>query len=255
MTDAIFPDLKDASVFISGGASGIGAALTDGFLGQGAKVAIVDIIDAGEFAARMETRHGRAPFCQTCDVTDIPALQAAIAQAAKAHGPITVLVNNAANDTRHDPLEIDEAYWDRNQAVNLKHQFFAVQAVVPGMKAAGGGRIINLSSTSYMIGMGDLVAYTTAKAGITGMTRSLARAYGPDRIRVNAVMPGWVLTERQLKLWATPENLEAFKERICLPDHMTTDDMVGPVLFLASSASSVITGQAIVVDAGLVMTG
>jgi len=188
-------------------------------------------------------------------VTDIPALQAAIAEAAHAHGPVTVLVNNAANDLRHKAMEIDEAFWDRDQAVNLKHHFFAAQAVIPGMRAAGGGRIISFSSISYMMGMGDYPSYTTAKAGITGLVRSLARSFGRDNIRVNAVMPGWVLTERQMEMWASPEALDAFQARMCLPNHMTPQDLVGPVLFLASDASTTITGQAIVVDGGVVVTG
>ena len=255
MTQAVFPDLKEASVFISGGVSGIGAALTEGFLAQGAKVATVDLIEGGAFSDQMEEITGNRPLCIQCDITDTTAYQSAIWRAAEANGPITVLVNNAANDKRHDLLETDEALWDWMQAVNIKHQFFAAQAVVPGMQAAGGGKIINFSSVSYMMGMSDFPAYTAAKSGILGLTRSLARSYGPDNIRVNAVMPGWVLTEKQRKLWVTPEALKVFEERMCLARHLEPVDMIGPVLFLASDASTVITGQAVVVDGGVAVTG
>ena len=166
-----------------------------------------------------------------------------------------MLVNNAAWDDRKGALDVDEAYWDKMQALNLKHQFFASKAVVPGMQAAGGGRIVNFSSISYMMGMGDYPAYTSAKAGITALTRSFAREFGKDNIRVNAIMPGWVLTPRQMELWASEESLDAFAPKMCLTEHLGPEDMVGPVLFLASEASTVMTGQALVVDGGVVVTG
>ncbi len=257
MTDkyATFHDLEAASVFITGGGSGIGAALTEGFAAQGAKVAFVQRSDASDFAASVEERHGARPLFIPCDVTDITALQAAIAQAAEAHGPITVLVNNAANDTRHEWQEVDVAYWDTTQAVNLRPHFFTIQAVAPGMKAAGGGSVINFSSISYMMGQGGYAGYVSAKAAITGLTRGMARDLGPDKIRVNAIMPGWVLTERQKELWATPEGLAKHLERQCLKEHLVERDIVDSVLYLASKTSRMVTAQALVVDGGTVMSG
>ncbi len=252
---ATFHDLEGASVFITGGGSGIGAALTGGFLAQGARVAFVQRSDAGAFVEAMEAEHGNRPLYIENDVTDIPALREAIAQAAEAHGPVTVLVNNAANDTRHDWMEVDVEAWDKSQAVNLRPHFFTAQAVAPGMKAAGGGAIVNFSSISYMMGNDGYLAYLTAKAGITGLTRGLARELGPHGIRVNAVMPGWVLTERQKELWATPEDLAAHLDRQCIKEHLVEQDLVEPVLFLASKASRMMTSQGMVVDGGVVFTG
>ena len=253
--NATFHDLAGASVFITGGGSGIGAALSEGFLRQGAKVAFVGRSDASGFVDRMEQETGNRPLFIQCDITDISALKAAIAQAAAAHGPISVLVNNAANDQRHDTLEVDESFWDWAQAINLKAYFFACQSVMDGMKQLGGGAIVNFTSISYMMGNAGYPAYTTANAGITGLTRSLAREFGPDRIRVNAIAPGWVLTEKQLDKWATPEALAAHLERQCLKDHLAPQDIVTSTLFLASAASRMITGQALVVDGGVVVTG
>jgi NAD(P)-dependent dehydrogenase (short-subunit alcohol dehydrogenase family) len=256
MTDhAIFPDLQGKSVFITGGGSGIGAALTEGFLRQGAKVAFVQRSDASAFCDEMERRTGNRPLFLACDITDVAALRGAVDRVAAAHGPITVLVNNAANDQRHDTLAVTEEFWDWSIAINLKCYFFAAQAVIPGMQAAGGGSIINFTSISYMMGMGTYPAYTSANSGINGLTRSLARAFGPDRIRVNAVAPGWVLTQRQKDLWVTPEGLQAHIDRQCLKETIEPEDMVGGVLFLASDASRMMTGQALVIDAGVVVTG
>lgn len=252
---AIFTDLKDQSVFITGGGSGIGAALTDGFMGQGAKVAFVQRSDASEFAAKMREKHGEAPFHLSCDITNIPALQAAMEEASDQNGPITVLVNNAANDTRHALPDYNVEDWDRGMAINLRPHFFTAQTAAPGMKAAGGGAIINFSSISYMMGNAGYPGYATSKAAITGLTRSLARELGPDKIRVNALMPGWVLTDRQVELWATPEDLAAHLDRQCLKEHLKPEDIVGATLFLASSASRMMTGQALVVDGGVVVTG
>ena len=255
MTGAVYPDLKGASVFITGGGSGIGASLTEGFLRQGAKVAFVQRSDASDFAVEMEEKTGNRPLFLKCDITDIARLKACIEEASLAHGPITVLVNNAANDRRHTTEEVDEAFWDWSQAINLKSYFFACQAVVAGMRAAGGGSIINTTSISYMMGNAGYPAYTTANSGINGMTRSLAREFGPDKIRVNALAPGWVLTEKQLEMWTTPEALDAHMERMCLKEHLKPEDIVGPILFLASRASGAMTGQAMVVDGGVVVTG
>lgn len=252
---ATYPDLNGKSVFITGGGSGIGASLTEGLLRQGAKVAFCQRSDAGAFCDAMQQATGNRPLFLPCDITDITALRGVIAQAEAAHGPITVLVNNAANDQRHDTLALDEAFWDWSQAINLKAYFFAAQAVIPSMRAAGGGSIINFTSISYMMGNAGYVAYTTANSGINGMTRTLAREFGPDRIRVNALAPGWVLTQKQKDLWVTPEGLQAHLDRQCLKDTLAPEDIVGGMLFLASQASKMMTGQALVIDGGVVVTG
>jgi galactose dehydrogenase len=250
-----FHDLAGRSVFITGGGSGIGAALTEGFIEQGAKTAFVQRSDASAFVAEMEEKHGVAPLFIPCDITDIAALKAAMRRAADAHGPLTVLVNNAANDVRHTLAQYGPDEWDRSQAINLRPHFFAAQQAAPGMRDAGGGSIINYSSVSYMMGNAGYPAYVAAKAGITGLTRGLARELGPDRIRVNALMPGWVLTDKQLDKWATPEGLAAHLDRQCLKDHLEPRDVVDATLFLASDASRMMTGQALVVDGGVVVTG
>ncbi|WP_284163670.1 SDR family oxidoreductase [Frigidibacter sp. SD6-1] len=252
---ACFPDLEGASVFITGGGSGIGASLTEGFLRQGAKVAFVQRSDSAAFCDEMEAATGNRPLFIRCDITDTGALKAAVDQAAEAHGPVRVLVNNAANDKRHDVMEVDEAFWGWSMAINLKAYFFAIQAVVPGMKALGGGSIINFSSISYMMGNAGYTLYTTANSGINGMTRSLAREFGPDRIRVNALAPGWVLTQKQKDLWVTPEGLAKHLDRQCLKDTLGPEDVVGGTLFLASDISKMMTGQALVIDGGVVVTG
>jgi len=250
-----YPDLKDASVFITGGGSGIGAALTEGFLRQGARVAFCQRRDGTAFCDVMEQATGNRPMFLPCDITDTGQLAATLSTAAKAHGPLTVLVNNAADDERHKTLETDEAFFDRSIAINLKAYFFAAKAVIPGMQAAGGGSIINFSSISYMMGNAGYPLYTAANSGINGLTRSLAREFGPDRIRVNALAPGWVLTQKQKDLWVTPEGLAAHLARQCLPDAMTPEDIVGGCLFLASGSSAAMTGQALVIDGGVVVTG
>ncbi|MEM7318004.1 MAG: SDR family oxidoreductase [Pseudomonadota bacterium] len=255
MTTATFHDLAGKAVFITGGGSGIGASLTEGFLRQGCDVAFVGRSDATEFCDRMEADTGKRPLFIQCDITDIPALRAAIADAAQAHGPARVLVNNAANDQRHDALAVDEEFWDWSQAINVKAYFFACQAVIEGMRQQGGGSIVNFTSISYMMGNAGYPAYTTANSGLNGLTRSLAREFGPDRIRVNALAPGWVLTEKQLDKWATPEALAAHLERQCLKDHLAPQDIVDATLFLASDASRMMTGQSMVVDGGVVVTG
>lgn len=252
---ATFHDLAGASVFITGGGSGIGASLTEGFLRQGAKVAFVGRSDASGFVDQMQREIGQRPLFIQCDITDTAALQAAIAESAQANGTIKVLVNNAANDQRHATLEVTEDFWDRMMAINLKAYFFACQAVLPGMKAAGAGSIINFSSISYMMGNAGYPAYVTANAGITGMTRGLAREFGPNGIRVNALAPGWVLTDKQLEKWATPEALSAHLARQCLKDHLKPQDIIDAVLFLASGTSRMMTGQTLAVDGGVVVSG
>ncbi|QDY68852.1 SDR family NAD(P)-dependent oxidoreductase [Qingshengfaniella alkalisoli] len=255
MGNATFHDLKGKSVFITGGGSGIGAALTEAFIAQGAKVAFVQRSDATAFCDDIEAKHGNRPQFIACDITDISALQSAIDQASDFHGPIDVLVNNAANDDRHNVEDVTEEYWDRCQSINLKPYFFACQAVAPAMRKAGRGAIVNFSSITYMMGAPGLVGYSTANAGINGMSRSLARELGADGIRVNALMPGWVLTERQKDKWASPEALAAHLERQCLKEHLVPSDIAEGVLFLASDTSRMMTGQALVIDGGFVVTG
>ena len=255
MTDPVFPDLNGASVFITGGGSGIGAALTEGFLRQGARVAFVGRSDYRAFADQIGRSTGNPPLFLRADITDTDALKAAIAAAAEAHGPVRILVNNAANDQRHATEDVTPDFWDAMMAVNLKAYFFAAQAVVPGMRASGGGAIVNFSSISYMMGNSGYPVYTAANSGINGMTRSLAREFGPDRIRVNALAPGWVLTRAQRDKWATPEALAAHMDRQCLKEHLEPRDVVAATLFLASDASRMMTGQALVVDGGVAVTG
>ncbi|WP_380056805.1 SDR family NAD(P)-dependent oxidoreductase [Falsihalocynthiibacter sp. SS001] len=252
---AHYPDLKGQSVFITGGGSGIGAALTEGFLQQGAKVAFVQRSDATAFCDEMEKKTGARPLFIPCDITDISALKNAVQTASEANGTVTVLVNNAANDERHDTLKVTEEYWDWAQSINLKAYFFACQAALPGMQEAGGGSIINFSSISYMMGAGGFPAYTSANSAINGLTRSLARDFGPDKIRVNALAPGWVLTQKQRDKWVTPEGLASHLERQCLKDSLAPEDIVGGVLFLASQSSKMMTGQSLVIDGGVVVTG
>jgi galactose dehydrogenase len=252
---ATFHDLKGQSVFISGGGSGIGAYLTEGFLAQGCKVAFCQRSDASAFCDAMDKKYGARPLFIECDVTDIDGLKAALAQSAEAHGDIQVLVNNAAWDNRHTLDELDVAAWDHMINVNLRHHFFAIQSVAPAMRRAKKGSIINYSSISYMMGNAGYPAYVAAKSAINGMTRGLARELGLDGIRVNALMPGWVLTDRQRTEWVTPDALAGHMARQCLKEEIDPVEMVAPTLFLASEASRMITGQAMVVDGGVVVTG
>jgi NAD(P)-dependent dehydrogenase (short-subunit alcohol dehydrogenase family) len=253
MDSARYPDLNGASVFVTGGGSGIGAALVEGFAGQGARVAFVDIQDSADFASDVARRTGADVLFIPCDITDVPALEAAMDRAAAAHGPLRVLVNNAANDLRHNPAEVNEAEWDASIDVNLKPVLFASRKAAAGM--AEGGAIVSYTSISYNLGIPDLAPYIAAKAGIIGLTRSLARAFGPRGIRVNAIAPGWVLTEKQRRLWITPEGLAEFMKKQALQSELMPEDMVGPTLFLASRTSRMITGQVLAVDAGVVALG
>lgn len=255
MTLARYADLEGASVYVTGGGSGIGAALTEGFLQQGAQVAFVGRSDATGFCDAMEDTYGSRPHFMACDITDVARLKATLAEAAERHGPITALVNNAANDQRHTTKEVSEDFWTWMLDINLKAYFFAAQAAAPAMAEAGGGSIINFSSISYMMGNTGYPIYTTANAGITGMTRSMAREFGPQKVRVNAIAPGWVLTDKQKEKWATPEALAAHLDRQCLKSHLAPEDIVGAMLFLASGASAMMTGQVMVVDGGVVTTG
>jgi NAD(P)-dependent dehydrogenase (short-subunit alcohol dehydrogenase family) len=249
---ARYPDLAGRTVFVSGGGSGIGAAFVRAFAGQGANVAFVDIADAPSHALAAEL--GPAVRYWRCDVRDVASLKTVIAEAAAAFGPIRVLINNAARDDRHKFDDVTPEYWDDNQAVNLRHQFFAAQAVAPQMAEAGGGSIINLGSVSWMRGRPELAGYTTAKAAINGLTRTLARELGPRSIRVNCIVPGAIATERQRALWVSPEKERQFLEQQCLKFRLSEDDVARTALFLASDEARAVTGQNLVVDAGLAQT-
>lgn len=251
-SNALFPDLEGASVLITGGGSGIGAALTQGFASQGSKVAFIDIADDASKALQKqlsETSEHPVHYLKA-DLRDVSQLKSACQEAANLNGSISVLVNNAAWDDRHEIEAVTPEYWDNNQAINLRPQFFSVQAVVPGMKKAGHGSIINFTSASFMINQGDMPSYTAAKAGAIGLTKGLAGALGPFGVRVNAVLPGWIMTERQRREWVTPEALSATLDRQCLKRELQPEDIVGPCLFLASNMSSGITAQTIIVDGG-----
>lgn len=252
MPTARFPDLENASVLVTGGGSGIGAALVEGFIRQGAKVAFIDVAEeaSASLCDRMEEDFGRRPLFLKADLREVEALRAAVQAAAGAHGPVTVLINNAARDDRHAVEEVTPDYWDANQALNLRPHFFTAQAVAPGMKEAGRGSIINFTSTSFLINHPDMPSYTAAKAGIIGLTKGLAGHFGPHGIRVNAIAPGWVMTERQRERWATPESLAAHVARQCIKEAMKPDDLVGICLFLASDASRMLTAQTIIIDGG-----
>lgn len=249
---AIYPSLEGRSVFISGGGSGIGASIVSHFAAQGSKVAFVDIaLEPSEaLVAEIQAAGHTAPVFLPCDVTDIEALRSAIAKAAETNGPITVLINNAAHDERHTIEDVTPDYWDGRMAINLRHQFFAAQAVAPMMKTAGGGSVINFGSTSWMIGQGGMPGYTTAKSAIMGLTRGLARDLGPDDIRVNSIAPGWIMTERQIKLWLTPEGEQELMARQCLKRKLQPADVARLTLFLASNDSNAITNQTYICDGG-----
>lgn len=251
---ARYPSLEDRPVFITGGGSGIGASLVEHFCRQGAKVSFVDIAKAPSRALveRIAATGAAAPDFIACDLRDIEALREAIAMAARKHGPIRVLVNNAGNDDRHQTDEVTVAFWDERMQVNLRHQFFAAQAVRRQMRDAGGGSIVNFGSITWMVGDADCPAYVTAKAAVTGLTRALARELGPEKIRVNCVLPGWVMTDRQVKLWLTPEGERQIDERQCLRERLYPSDIARMVLFLAADDSRMCTSQNYIVDGGWV---
>jgi D-xylose 1-dehydrogenase len=249
---ARYPSLRDRVVFITGGASGIGASEVTHFAEQGAKVAFVDINDEAGAALSETLQSAGCPdaFYQHCDLRDIDALRHAIHTAAEKLGPITVLVNNAANDQRHNWEDVTVEFWDERMATNLRHQFFALQAVVPMMRTAGGGSIINFGSISWHTNHGDMPAYTTAKAAVEGLTKGMARDLGPHGIRVNTVIPGWVMTQRQLDLWLTPEAEANLMRAQCLKEKVYPPDLARMVLWLASDDSRMCTAQLWVVDGG-----
>jgi NAD(P)-dependent dehydrogenase (short-subunit alcohol dehydrogenase family) len=243
-----YPSLKGKTVIVTGGASGIGEAFVRAFAENGAKVAFLDLQkDLGEALAQ----EVGARFV-ACDLTDVGALQRALEEVQGALGPAAVLVNNAANDQRQDFLAVTEKEFDWMIAVNLRHVYFAAQTVVPWMRSRGGGSIINLSSVAWMRGIEDLEAYTAAKAAIVGFTNSLAQRVGRDRIRVNAIAPGMVLTERQLKLWFQDESkIAAGLARQCLPDRLLPAEIANMALFLGADDSRMITKQCFSVNAGI----
>jgi D-xylose 1-dehydrogenase len=249
VNSARYPSLVDRAVFITGGGSGIGAAMVEAFVAQGAKVAFVDILE--EESQALVGRLDGKPLFLRCDLTDLSRLKAALAETREKLGPIKALVNNAANDWRHDANDVTEEFWDRTLSLNLKHQFFAAQEARRQMRDAGGGSIINFSSIAWMGGAPRLSIYATAKAGVIGMTNSLAREFGADNVRVNAIAPGAVITERQRKLWISEDDLKAIVARQCLHRALLADEIAKTALFLASDDSAMITKQCLVVDGGL----
>ncbi|HEU0220902.1 MAG TPA: SDR family NAD(P)-dependent oxidoreductase [Paracoccaceae bacterium] len=245
-----YHDLKGRGIFVSGGASGIGADMVRAFHGQGARVTFVDIDEGAASALQAELAGAPQPRFRRCDVTDLASLSAALAEAEGAGG-LDVLVNNAANDTRHDWDAVTPEDWERIVAVNLRHQFFAAQAAGRFMQARGRGAIINFASIAPLEGLRRLAVYSTCKAGIMGLTRSLARELGDFGIRVNSIVPGAILTPRQLELWVTPEDEAHILAEQCLHRRLVGADVAQMALFLASDVSSACTGQDFVVDGGL----
>lgn len=250
MTDrfAIYPSLKDRVVIVTGGASGIGAEIVGGFARQGARVGFLDI-DAAASAALVAELPG-VVAAEIADLRDIPALQTGLARLRERLGPVSVLVNNAARDDRHDWQAVTPDYWDDRFDTNLRHMFFAIQAVAPDMIAAGGGSIVNMGSNSWWEAGGGFPAYATAKAAVHGLTRTMARELGPHRIRVNTVVPGWIMTERQKTLWARPEAIARHRARQCLPDLIDPVHVARMVLFLASDDALMCTASNYMVEAG-----
>lgn len=247
---ATYPSLMDRVVLVTGGAMGIGEATVTAFAAQGAKVGFIDVADAAAEKLRDDLGAQARLHYEHCDVTDIAALRQAIENVRKAFGPITILVNNAAHDERHKVADVTPEFFDDRIAVNLKHQFFAAQAVYQDMKAAQNGSIVNFGSSAWMVGDPDLSIYSTAKAAVLGLTRSLAREYGPDNIRVNCVVPGWIMTQRQIEKWLTPESEANLLRAQCLKRKLYPDDVARLVMFLASDNSSGCTNQSYVIDAG-----
>ena len=249
---AVYPSLRDRVVLITGGASGIGAEEVTHFARQGAKVAFLDIDDAAAGSLIETLRHEGLPppLYRPCDLKDIAALQGAIAEVGRRLGAITILVNNAANDQRHDYQDVTVEFWDERMATNLRHQFFAIQSVAPMMRAAGRGSIINFGSMSWHASQGGMPAYTTAKAAVEGLTRGMARDLGPFGVRVNCIVPGWIMTQRQIDLWLTPEAERDLLRAQCLKTKLVPADVARMALWLAADDSRMCTSQLWVVDGG-----
>ncbi|MEO7761975.1 MAG: SDR family oxidoreductase [Casimicrobiaceae bacterium] len=250
---ANYPSLTGKTVLITGGGSGIGEAFTEHFWHQHCKVAFFDIDDdaSTKLVARLAHTSG-APLYKHCDITDVDAVRKAVAEVESALGPIQVLVNNAARDDRKEFFDITPEFWDRAMAVNVRHQFFVAQAVAKGMIAAGGGAIINMGSISWMRGRPGMAGYTTSKAGVNGLTRTLARELGDKNVRVNCIVPGAIVTDRQRQLWLTPEDDQRFLDLQCLKFRLQPTEVARAALFLASDEARGIAGQNLVVDAGIV---
>jgi D-xylose 1-dehydrogenase len=249
---ARYPSLEGLSVFVTGGGSGIGATLVQAFSEQGARVAFIDIARESSQALAKEIADSGlpAPWWEVVDVRDIGALQAAIGRAASALGDFAVLVNNVASDDRHAMESVTVEYWDQRMAINQRPAFFAIQSVVPGMKRRGGGSIVNLGSSGWQLKQGGYPCYAIAKSSVNGLTRGLAAPLGAHRIRVNTVTPGWVMTERQLKLNLDAKSEQALREAQCLPDLLQGEDIARIVLFLASDDGAMCSAQEFKVDGG-----
>jgi D-xylose 1-dehydrogenase len=251
MAFATYPSLKDKSILVTGGASGIGADIVRAFAGQGAKTAFVDFdIPNGEALANELSSSGARVLFEPCDLRDIAALRRAFGAIAAAHGAVQVLVNNAARDDRHNWEQVTPEYYDERVATNLRHMFFAIQAVAPGMIAAGSGSIINVGSDSWWRAGGGFPVYTTSKAAVHGLTRGMARDLGQHRIRVNTLVPGWTMTDRQKRLWVTPDGMARQLQAQCLPDPIEPVYVARMALFLASDDAAMCTANNYMVEAG-----
>lgn len=250
---ASYPSLRDKTVIVTGGGSGIGASIVEHFAGQGAHVGFIDIADEPSNALVKVLSEGGAKVAyRNCDITQTKEFQSAIRDLSAELGPVGVLVNNAAHDQRHKFEEVTPDYWDERIGVNIKHQFFAAQAVAEDMKALGNGSIINMGSTSWMIGQGGMACYTSAKSAVLGLTRSLARDLGEFNIRVNSIAPGWIMTQRQIDLWLTDEAEKELLQRQCLKRKLEPADIARTVLFFASDEAGACTNQSYIVDGGWV---
>ncbi len=249
---ARYPSLRDKVVFITGGASGIGRSIVEHFHDQGSRVAFIDIAEkAGrELADELAAKGGHKPRFEVCDLRDVERLGAVIDRIGEEIGPITVLVNNAGNDDRHTLEQVTSDYFDDRVAVNLKHQLFAAKAVRRQMREAGGGSIINFSSITWTVADGDCVVYVTSKAAVVGLTRALATELGGENIRVNAIAPGWVMTERQVSLWLDEKGEQQIADRQALKARLHSPDIARMALFLAADDSRMCSKQTFVVDAG-----
>ena len=250
---AKYPSLEDKVVIITGGASGIGTSIVEQFLHQGSKVAFLDKEqDLGENLVKKFNNFKHTPIFKHCDLTNIDSLKKTINEIREELGLISILVNNAANDERHSIESVTEKFWDDKMDINLKHYFFAIQSVCKDMEKLGDGKIVNIGSFSWMLGQGNMPAYTTAKSAVMGLTRTIARDLGKFNIRVNCVVPGWIITERQKKLWLTPEIEKEQLEKQCIKRMLVPEDIAKAVLFFASDQSSGCTAQNYVIDGGVV---
>jgi len=245
---AIYPSLKNKNILVTGGASGIGAETVRAFAAQGAKIGFLDMDEATSTSLIAEV--GADVTFEICDLRDIDAMRLAISKLRDGLGPFNVLVNNAARDDRHDWKDVTPEYWDERMAANMRHMFFAIQAIAPDMIETGGGSIINIGSNSWWEAGGGFPAYATAKSSVHGLTRTMARDLGEHRIRVNAIVPGWIMTDRQKELWVTPESIAKHQERQCLPDLIDPSYVSAMVLFLASDDSAMCSASNFMVDAG-----